>query len=391
MARVGFVFHPQPPPAMNRRSFLQRSALSLSGLAVAGLPGLARAQSTPITIGQSVDLSGATQSLGRDYFTGAKLCFDVSNAAGGVGGRHLRLIQLDDGGNPQRTVANIAKLLSEERADHLFGLTGDACIAAALKSPAFLASDKLLLAPMSGAEHGSDRVIYLRASYGEEIAAILATLNGAGLKSFAIAHSANATGIAARDAALALLKKRGVTAASLALPADPRRLGASALTLLGHNPQAVVILADTIPTALLARELRGRNPGLFVCATSSVNPAALRQIVGAQAATGIVLSRVVPDPLRTATPSSREFNQAFNRYFDETPSSANFEGFLAAKLLVNALRKSGSGTDSAHLLAALRSQKVTELSGWKTDLSSGQRASHFVDTIVIRRNGETIG
>jgi ABC-type branched-subunit amino acid transport system substrate-binding protein len=377
---------------MNRRRFLQRSALALSGLAVTGIPGLAHAQTSPITIGQSVDLSGPTQSQGRDYFTGAKLCFDVTNAAGGIGGRHLRLLQLDDGGQAARAVANVARLLDQERVDHLFGLTGDACIAEAIKSSAFTRSDKLLFAPMSGAEHAGERVIYLRASYGEEIAAILATLSGAGLKAFTIAHAGTATGIAARDAALALLRKRGLKAPdTFALPADPRQLGGAAIGILSKQPQAVVILADTIPTALLARELRGRNPGLFVCATSCVDPTALRQIIGAQTAAGIVLSRVVPDPLRSAAPSAREFSQAFNRYFDETPSCANLEGYLAAKLLVNALRKAGLNADRSHLLAALHSQKTSEPAGWKIDFGSGNRASHFVDTIVIRRNGDTLG
>ncbi|WP_417068055.1 ABC transporter substrate-binding protein [Niveibacterium terrae] len=377
---------------MNRRRFLKRSALAFSGLAVTGLPGLAHAQATPITIGQSVDLSGPTQSLGRDYFSGAKLCFDVSNAAGGIGGRPLRLLQLDDGGQAARAVANVARLLNQERVDHLFGLTGDACIAAALNSPAFARSDKLLFAPMSGADYAAERVVYLRASYGEEIAAILATLSGAGLKAFTIAHAGTAAGIAARDAAFALLKKRGLGAPdAIALPADPRQMGVAASGILNRRPQAVVILADTIPTALLARELRSRNPGLFVCATSCVDPTALRQIIGAQTATGIVLSRVVPDPLRSAAPSAREFSQAFNRYFDEAPSCANFEGYLAAKLLVNALRKAGPNPDSPRLLAALHSQKTSEPAGWKIDFGSGRRASHFVDTIVIRRNGDTLG
>lgn len=379
---------------MDRRKFLQRSSFAFAGLAAAGFPSLANAQTNPITIGQSVDLSGTTQSLGRDYFTGAKLCFDVTNASGGIGGRTLRLRQMDDGGQPQRAVANVASLLNEEKVDHLFGLTGEACIAAVLKSPAFAHSDKLLFAPMCGTDLAPDnnRLIYLRATYGEEIAAILATFGGAGLKSFSIAYASGATGIAARDAAVTLLKKRGFAAPdTFALDADPRRLGSTAEAILRSGPQAIAILADTIPTALLARELRSRNPGLFVCATSRVDQTALRQIVGANLATGIVLSRVVPDPIRSATPPVREFSQAFNRYFEETPSCANLEGYLAAKLFVGALRKAGGNAGAAKLIAALRSQKSAEISGWKIDLTSGNRASHYVDTSVIRKNGTLLG
>jgi ABC-type branched-subunit amino acid transport system substrate-binding protein len=379
---------------MNRRNFLRSSLLPLSGSILAGLPGIAHAQGTPLVIGQSVDLSGPTQGLGRDYFTGAKVCFDQTNASGGINGRTLRLQQLDDAGQPARTVANVAKLLNDERADVLFGFTTDACITAAIKSPAFAASDRLLFAPMTGSDlsQDSERVFYLRATYGEEIAAILSTFRGAGLKSFAIAHSGTATGLSARDAAMRLLQQRGIAAPALfQLEAAPQQLAKTAEAIIRQKPQAIAILADTIPTALLARELRLRDPGLFVCATSSVDPGVYRELIGPELAAGTVFSRVVPDPIRSTEPIAREFAKAFDRYFDETPTAANLEGYMAARALVAALKRSAPSTTSSKLLGAIRGLHSADLAGWKVDLSNGNRGVRYVDTSVVTKNGLMTG
>ncbi|WP_341678545.1 ABC transporter substrate-binding protein [Niveibacterium sp. SC-1] len=370
---------------MNRRRFLLGSG---TGAALFLASPLASAQSSrPWVIGQSVDLSGPTQNLGRDYFTGAKLCFDQVNRAGGIQGRNLKLIQRDDGGLPQRSLDNLASLLGQDGADVLFGFTGDACVDAVTKSALFKQSERVLFAPMSGAGDASEqaRVRYLRATYGEEVAAILATFRGAGLKSFAIAHASTATGRNARDAALALAKTRGIVATTVPLSGDAARLDKEAEAVLKLQPQAVVILADTIPTALLARALRARDPGLFVCATSGVDQNSLREVMGPAVAAGIVLSRVVPDPVRSTAPAVREFVRAFATNYDETPTPANLEGYLAARVLVEGLRRAGPSAGSGRLAGSLQEVSTSPLA---ESVSSTLAASkRYVDTSVITRSG----
>jgi len=370
---------------MNRRRFLLGSTASAALLLTSPL---ASAQSPrPWIIGQSVDLSGLTQNLGRDYFTGAKLCFDQLNRAGGVQGRALRLIQRDDGGTPQRSLDNLATLLGDDGADVLFGFTGDACVTAVTQSALFRQSERVLFAPMSGAGDAATqtRVRYLRATYGEEIAAILATFRGAGLKSFAIAHANTETGRNARDAALTLAKTRGITATPVPLSGDAAKLDREAEAVLRLQPQAVVILADTIPTALLARSLRARDAGLFVCATSCVDQNSLREVMGPNVAAGIVLSRVVPDPVRSTAPTVREFVRAFATNYDETPTPANLEGYLAARVLVEGLRRAGPNAGSGKLAGALQEVSANPLAeGVSTTNSAGKR---YVDTSVITRSG----
>lgn len=368
---------------MNRRDFLRRSALSPALF----LPLPALAQGNDFSVGMSADLSGPLQNLGRDYFTGAKLAFDQANSTGS--GRRIRLVQLDDAGDPARAIANTQKLLGAERVDVLFGYTGDTTVSAVAASPAFRQSGRALFAPLSGIDvANNDRVIFLRATYAEEVATVLARFARIGLSSLAIAHTGEPASAAARDAAIALMRERKAPDPMLfTLTNDGRNAVALAKDIAGRRPQAIVILADTIAAGLLARELIPRSPGLFVCMISTVDVTTLQQIVGPKAAVGIVVSRVVPDPARATAPIARDFTRAAAKLLDEAPSATSFEGYLAARALLASMQRGvdfGNGFDARRL-------RSLDLGGWALDFSRGNRASHYVDTSVISRTGTLAG
>ncbi|GAB4062757.1 ABC transporter substrate-binding protein [Uliginosibacterium sediminicola] len=376
---------------MNRRQFLASGALLSAALL---RPQLAQAQRGrgEIVVGQSVDLSGGQQNMGRDYFTGAKIAFDQANAAGGTAGRRWRHIALDDGGLPATAVSNTSRLLKENRADLLFGFTNDECVDAVLRSRDFIAADRALFAPMSGLDlaRGHERAVYLRASYAQEIAVILGRFAEVRLSAFAIAHTPGASSLATRDAALSLLRQQGTPAPQLLqLAADGSNATALATRLASNAPQAVVILADTVAAALLAKELRQRLPGLFVCVTSSVDATAVQQLLGKEAA-GVIVSRVVPNATQGTEPVVREFSRALGKYLDEPPTAASLEGYLAARALIAAQQRLGE----AQLINApgsLRSLNVLDLGGWKIDFAHSERGSRYVDTSVISRKGGLLG
>ncbi|WP_221229470.1 ABC transporter substrate-binding protein [Niveibacterium umoris] len=344
----------------------------------------------PIIVGQTCALSGPTQDIGRDYFTGAKLCFDATNAAGGINGRPVKFLSLDDGGDAARAEANAEKLLDSERADVLFGLTGDASVARVIKSKAFSRSDRALFAPMSGMDVGHERVFYLRATYGEELAMILTQFHGIGMKSVMIAHTQSETSRAGLDAAQALLKARNLQPAALVPLADDARNAASvAAEVARRAPQALVVLADTIPMAMLTREMRARNPGVFICALSNVNQVVLRQLLPPEVVSGVVVSRVVPEPNKTTTPVVREFVKTLERYLDEAPSASSLEGYLSARALVATLKKN-SDPRATTLAASLRSLDGFDFGGWQLSAREHNRWSHYADTSVMSKNGGTL-
>src|SRR5512134_2235178 len=86
------------------------AALALASVAAQAQDGVTK---TGIVLGQSVALTGPGSALAVPFHQGAKLYFDRVNAAGGVNGRKIELITLDDRGNAQQTAANTKKLLDQ--------------------------------------------------------------------------------------------------------------------------------------------------------------------------------------------------------------------------------------------------------------------------------------
>ena len=74
-----------------------------------------------ITLGQSASLTGGSEELGREMKAGAEAYFNAVNDAGGVNGRKIKLLSIDDAGAPERTKANTLKLLNEDNVFALFG------------------------------------------------------------------------------------------------------------------------------------------------------------------------------------------------------------------------------------------------------------------------------
>ncbi len=85
-----------------------------------------------IVIGQSAALSGPAEALGKEMKLGGEAYFKVVNDAGGVSGRKIKMISLDDGYEPDRAKANTKKLIEEEKVLALFGYVGTPTSNAAL-------------------------------------------------------------------------------------------------------------------------------------------------------------------------------------------------------------------------------------------------------------------
>src|SRR5512133_1028046 len=105
-----------------------------------------------IVIGQSVVIAGPGSSLGSPFHDGAKLYFNRLNAAGGVNGRKIELVTLDDHGKAETTAENTKKLLSQGVLA-LFGYYGSPQVRAAYP---LIKGDMLLFAPMSAADEFRD-------------------------------------------------------------------------------------------------------------------------------------------------------------------------------------------------------------------------------------------
>jgi branched-chain amino acid transport system substrate-binding protein len=111
---------------ITRRKFLQSSAASA---ALAATAGSARADSAPgitdteIKIGQTMPYSGPASAYGVIGRAGAAY-FKMINEQGGINGRKINLISLDDAYSPPKTVEQVRRLVEDEKVAFLFNTLG---------------------------------------------------------------------------------------------------------------------------------------------------------------------------------------------------------------------------------------------------------------------------
>ncbi len=112
---------------VSRRAFLQSSAASLGSLACGASPGRAGdapgVTETEIKIGQTMPYSGPLSGYGVIGKTDAAY-FAMINELGGVSGRKIRLISLDDEYNPAKTVEQTRRLVEHEGVAFIFNSLG---------------------------------------------------------------------------------------------------------------------------------------------------------------------------------------------------------------------------------------------------------------------------
>jgi branched-chain amino acid transport system substrate-binding protein len=112
---------------ITRRTFLQSSAAA----AFAATAGSARADNAPgitdteIKIGQTMPYSGPASAYGVIGRTEAAY-FKMINEQGGINGRKINLISLDDAYSPPKTVEQVRRLVEDEKVAFLFQTLGTA-------------------------------------------------------------------------------------------------------------------------------------------------------------------------------------------------------------------------------------------------------------------------
>jgi branched-chain amino acid transport system substrate-binding protein len=302
----------------------------------------AHAAGNTIVIGQAIDLSGPNAAIGRDYVAGIKTHFDAINSSGGINGKRIQYLVRDDQGEPALAVEITTELIERDQVDCLFGGVGDDVTRAVLEAPVFKRSRQILYAPLAANQVPGSHVLFWRPGYQQEISHIFAHFGKLGLKSVGIVYQESAANQEAYRHLNAEIKERRMQLTGVAqiknsgsrveMEMEAKRLALS-------KPGFVIVIADTINTALFLKEFRSYAAQTFVAGTSLINLSTLREIAGAKAIEWTVFSQVVPNPSAATSPIQIEHLNMMRKYRDEAVSSLTLEGFAAAKALTKTMQQ----------------------------------------------------
>jgi branched-chain amino acid transport system substrate-binding protein len=301
---------------MRRRSLvLGLPAASLLSSLMLPAAALARtADRATIRLGQSAPVTGPLAKVGIAVRDAALAVFAEVNAQGGIDGRQIELITLDDEDRAERTAVNTKLLASQHQVVALFGFVG----AGAHRAGARGAAEEALpyIAAFSGSQElrsGTLPWIYnLRAGHIAEIEYIARHTHQIGIRRVSLLSEYNSQGWELRDALMASFEARGAKVASISSidhEGSKYSLPGAVSSGLAGDPQAILLGADSVASARFVEAVRQAGyTGIFYT-LSTVGGNALMDMLGAQAA-GLSVTQVVPFPWTASSQLGRQF-QAF--------------------------------------------------------------------------------
>jgi branched-chain amino acid transport system substrate-binding protein len=345
-------------------------------------------ESDALLFGQSAPFSGPSGQLGRDYREGSLAWFAEVNRRGGIHGRRLRLVSLDDRYEPSRTLRNTRRLIDGERVFALFGYVGTPTVKAIL--PLVEHEQIPLVAPLTGArlvrEPLRPMVFTLRASYQAEIDRIVNDLVRSGRHRIAVLHQQDAFGEDGLRATIRALARHGLGPVAVAgIARNSTATDHAAWLVKQGDPNAVVIICAYPSSAAFSRSLQNLGSTAQLMNVSFVSTAGLQDSLPPGMANGIGVTQVVPFPWDRRVPVVADYLRLMRRQ-QATPryGFTSLEGFLAARLLTEALQRAGTNPSRRGLVHAFESMGQLDLGGFRISLGPrDHQASDFVDLIFL--------
>jgi len=352
---------------------------------------------TTISLGMSAPLSGPAGAQGQELKNVISAYFEQVNKSGGINGRKLQLTVLDDGYDPEKTVANTRTLIETNKVFALLGYYGSTAMTEAMNQ-VFGPARVPMIGGISGAMslrqapsgNPNNRYMFIqRASYANEAEAIGTQLATLGLKNIAVFYQNDGFGKAGLEGLTSALKKHNLApSATGTVERNSDDIGKALESIAKVNAQAVVMVTLHKPTAAMVKALRKANQSPMFMTLSPVSAEQLTQELGNEAR-GIGISQVMPYPWNDTVPVVREYQHFVGK---QGPYSYNsMEGFIIAKLVVESLRKAGGKELTREKLVSTLESTNQDFGGYRVAFGPNNRAgSQFVQLTVIGAGGKLI-
>jgi branched-chain amino acid transport system substrate-binding protein len=383
---------------MRQSKTFSRAIARFALATLAGFTTLAALAAEELVIGQVAPLTGTIAGTGDEYVAGAAAYFASVNAKGGIYGRKLRVVVKDDSYKPDQTVAMTRAILAEEKPVALFGFVGTGNVLALNKNRILEEANIALLAPYTGAQDLRDpmspNIFHIRASYTDETARMVEHLHSIGLRRFAVMYQDDPfgkSGLAGADSALQKLGLQAVAKGGYDRT-KPEEVDAAVAAIAPANPDAIIMVSVNRASSAFIRKMREKGSKARLFSISVVNFKELLKNAGEDMARGIGISQVMPYPYSPNVPVAREFQALMKQYQPEkVVSYASMESFIAAKILVEAIRRCGADPTRQKIIAQLDKMTSYDVGGFKVSFSPDNHVgSKFVEVTVIGSGGRLL-
>ena len=325
----------------------RRTTALVSAFLLMGFPWAASAEqgvsNDKIVFGQAAALEGPAAQLGLDMQAGIRAAFEEVNKAGGVKGRKLELISLDDGYEPNKSIEATKKLIDENKVFALIGPVGTPTSAAT--QPIALQANVPFIGPFTGAEFLRNpfqpNVINIRGSYFQETEAMVERLTkDRAITRISIFYQDDAFGRAGLAGVKKALEKRNMELASEGtFERNTVAVKGALLSIQKGKPEAIIMVGPYRPCAEFIKLARQVKLDAVMVNISFVGSNALAKESG-PAGSGVVVTQVVPFPGDVSIPLVARYQAALKAVNpDAQPGFGTLEGYMTGRLVIAALEK----------------------------------------------------
>lgn len=342
---------------------------------------------TTISFVQVAALEGPAAALGTGMRQGMMAAFEEANRAGGIHGRQISLTSVDDGYEPDRSAAEVSRIIASDDYLALIGPVGTPTT----KATQPIATDAAMpmIAPFTGAGFLRDpsltNVINMRATYDAETQAWIDHLvDDLGLSDIAILYQDDGFGRVGLNGVTAALEPRGMSlVAQGTYTRNTVAVKSALLEIRKAKPQAIVMVGAYKPLAEFIKLARKMKMDPTFVTISFVGSKALAHELGADG-DGVIVSQVVPQPWDTNLQVVAEYQAALTAYDSAAePGFVSLEGYLAGRLAIEGLRASGQDLTRDSYMAALNNLGTIDMGGMT--LSFGPGDNQGSDDVFLTR------
>jgi len=340
-----------------------------------------------ILMGMSAAFSGPSQQLGTRMKLGIETGFAEVNEAGGIAGRQIRLVALDDGYEGNKALENMAELLEQRK---VFGVIGNVGTPTAQQAVPYAVKNRtLFFGAFTGAgllrKDPPDRHVFnYRASYQDETAKMihyLLDVKRIDPHRIVVFAQHDAYGDAGYDGAAKMLRRAGHSDVELlrvnyerntvdvegavrtlvkydAETRSVRQRNGQETSYQKHPVEAVIMVSSYKAATRFIQKMRDAGLTPLFLNVSFVGSNALAEgltELGPKYAQGVIVTQVVPHYESDATGVLR-YREALRKYHpDQHPDFISLEGYVVAQLFAEGLRRAGRDLDTEKLVDALES------------------------------------
>nr|WP_295775871.1 ABC transporter substrate-binding protein [Rhodoferax sp.] len=362
---------------------------TLCGTVVIAL--LATGAQAQLRIGQPSGFSGSAAAGVKENTEGAKLYIDSVNRRGGVHGQQVELITMDDKFDPATTAVVGRALITEQHVLALFLNRGTPHAQALL--PVLAELHVPLIGPSTGAmalhEPVLPWVFNVRATYQREAIKAIRHLVSLGMTRIAVLQTDDSFGA---DAAIGA--EKGFASAGLKpvllqkFPREKPDFAELASKVKASDAQAVLYIGSSGSVASGVKALRAAGLTVQVVTLSNNASEGFIKLLG-EHARGVIVTQVFPNERAMNYRLIKEAQELAKAKGLAGVSPAMIEGFAAAKVLIEGLRRAGPKPTPSGLRDALETLQKFDLGGLEVSYSvTNHSGLDFADLSIIGADGK---